>query len=299
MRGSTAPLLSIGHDYTMWEDGNAAAQPQSLSAADQPLSIIKYWIQHCDERHGRSSCTAGGPQSSRSESQQGRRLPGRFIAVGVAGDEMVYLQATDARYSYKWVALSHQWGREGVHQQFCTTKQNIRRHVNGMRVDDLADTYRDAVKVTRDLGCAYLWIDSVCIVQGAGGDFDTQAKLMEQVYSGAYVVLAACRAPGHYGGFLQPRQEKAQVLLDKQGSTQRVCLVEVVDDFQQHVLGSQLYQRAWVLQEHALARRTIYFTDHQVYFECGSGVRCESMTKMTKRVLSGLVKSCETLCCDC
>ncbi|UPK93045.1 hypothetical protein LCI18_003980 [Fusarium solani-melongenae] len=56
---------------------------------------------------------------------------------------------------------------------------------------------------------------------------------------------------------------------------------ETIDDFQQHVLEGELNQRAWVLQEHALARRTVYFTDYQTYFECGNNVHCETMTKMT------------------
>ena len=38
----------------------------------------------------------------------------------------------------------------------------------------------------------------------------------------------------------------------------------------------------WVLQERALARRTIYFAENQTYFECGRGIQCESMTNMHK-----------------
>jgi hypothetical protein len=48
------------------------------------------------------------------------------------------------------------------------------------------------------------------------------------------------------------------------------------------VLGGELHSRGWVLQEHALARRTLFFTEHQTYFECGNGVRCETSTKLSK-----------------
>jgi len=41
-------------------------------------------------------------------------------------------------------------------------------------------------------------------------------------------------------------------------------------------------KRGWVLQERALACRTIYFTAQQTYWECGGGVRCETLTKMSK-----------------
>lgn len=59
-------------------------------------------------------------------------------------------------------------------------------------------------------------------------------------------------------------------------------MCENVDDFDAHALRGYLNSRKWVLQEHALARRTIFFTEHQTYWECGAGVRCETGTKMRK-----------------
>jgi hypothetical protein len=61
-----------------------------------------------------------------------------------------------------------------------------------------------------------------------------------------------------------------------------VYVCESIDNFKEHVLDGALNRRGWVLQEHALARRTVFFTTHQTYFECGRGVRCETMTKMSK-----------------
>jgi hypothetical protein len=61
-------------------------------------------------------------------------------------------------------------------------------------------------------------------------------------------------------------------------------ICENIDDFDRHVLNGHLNKRGWVLQEHALAHRTIFFTEHQTYFECGDGVRCETLTKMSKYV---------------
>jgi hypothetical protein len=55
-----------------------------------------------------------------------------------------------------------------------------------------------------------------------------------------------------------------------------------MDKFQVDVLGGTLNTRAWVLQERALSRRTLHFTDRQTYWECGGGVRCETLTYMRK-----------------
>jgi len=104
---------------------------------------------------------------------------------------------------------------------------------------------------------------------------------MEDVYSGAYCVLAASRVNSHSSGFLRPRNERDYVeLRDENGTSFYIC--ETIDNFNNHVLEGALNQRGWVLQEHALARRTIFFTEHQTYWECGDGVRCETMTKMRK-----------------
>jgi len=142
--------------------------------------------------------------------------------------------------------------------------------------------------VTRHLGLQYLWIDSLCIVQGPGGDFSEEAKRMEHVYSGAHCVLAASRGVGHAAGFLNPRIKRDYVALCQDGATAPFYLTENIDDFNVHVLEGALNQRGWVFQEHALARRTIFFTDHQMYFECGAGVRCETMTLMKNNLAAFL-----------
>lgn len=147
----------------------------------------------------------------------------------------------------------------------------------------LTDTFRHAIDVTRKLGLRHLWIDSLCIVQGPEGDFVTESKRMEDVFSSAYCVVAASSARSQRDGFLVRERKARQVLpLKVQGGTLYVC--RFIDRFDEHVLNSPLSKRGWVLQERALARRTIYFTDWQVYWECGDGVRCETLTKLDKLV---------------
>lgn len=199
--------------------------------------------------------------------------------MGKEGDQSVYLQehiAVDA----EWVALSHQWGPPPY---YFTETSNVNSRKSGIKLADLPRTFRDAVTVTRALQRRYLWIDSICIVQGPGGDFHSESKRMEDVYSGAYCVLAASCATGHNSGFLQSRKARDYVTVCPKGSHDTpVYICESIDNFKDHVLNGALNRRGWVLQEHALARRTIFFTEYQTYFECGRGVRCETMTKMSK-----------------
>jgi hypothetical protein len=161
---------------------------------------------------------------------------------------------------------------------------NMSEHLVGIAFDRLPRTFKDAVLTTRALGIRYLWIDSICIVQGPGGDFNTESRRMEQVFSSAYCVIAASRASGQCGGFLMDRvksSENEYVTFQQRNNT-AYYVSRFLDDFNNDVLQGPLNQRGWVLQERALARRTIYFTDKQTYWECGDGVRCETLTKMNK-----------------
>ncbi len=80
-------------------------------------------------------------------------------------------------------------------------------------------------------------------------------------------------------GIVLDRQE---VVALRQGELSPCYISENIGDFNGHVLEGKLISRGWVLQEDALGRRTVYFTGQQTYFECGEGVRCETMTTMRK-----------------
>ncbi|KAJ4365826.1 hypothetical protein N0V83_008447 [Neocucurbitaria cava] len=197
------------------------------------------------------------------------------------GDNIIRLKETKNQDCGDWVALSYRWGPL---PHFSTTQQNLKEHIAGMEWAKLPLTFKDAIRVTRALGRQYLWIDSICIIQGEDGDFSEESKRMEDVYSGAYCVLAASCATGQKSGFLLPRPKKRKYVAlgsPNEDDDDGIYVCERIENFKDHVSKGALSQRGWVLQEHALARRTIFFTEHQTYWECGDGVRCETMAKMT------------------
>jgi hypothetical protein len=236
------------------------------------LEVIKYWLSNCDKKH---TCKPLKPTVAGIKA----RLPTRLLDVGTHGDEIVRLWATTQKDSGEWIALSHRWG----FQHLSTTPETLQSHLNGIELTALPSTFRDAVIVTRALGRRYLWIDSLCVIQGPGGDFNTEAKRMEDVYSGAYCVIAASCSANHFSGFLKQRKSRSYVGLCREGKGQTPFYVcQTIDNFKDHVLEGELNSRGWVLQEHALARRTLFFTEYQTYFECRNGVRCETSTKLSK-----------------
>jgi hypothetical protein len=78
----------------------------------------------------------------------------------------------------------------GTCSQYATSVNNIEQKVQGIDFECLPPTFRDAVIVTRQLKCQFLWIDSLCIIQGSHSDWAIESAKMQAYYSQAVVTLA-------------------------------------------------------------------------------------------------------------
>lgn len=73
------------------------------------------------------------------------------------------------------------------------------------------------------------------------------------------------RAYKQTDGFLGPRPERDYVTVEQGERASAFYICENIDDFASDILDRHLNKRGWVLQEHALARRTIFFSERQTY----------------------------------
>ena len=254
--------------------------PELLEAGSPAFfKLLKLWLEDCNEKH--SNICRGTDQNT---------LPTRLIDVG--STDLPQLRVIETQETQPkdrcYLALSHPWGDASRFPPFSAYKYDTKgqgRDIDTLKraipYDDLPATFKHAVVCTRALGVRYLWIDSICILQGKDGDFGEEAKHMEEVFSGAYCVLAASRATSQHDGFIGFRPKRKFISM-KQGTEPPFYICEPIDEFSRDVIEGSLNQRGWVLQERALARRTIYFTENQTYFECGNGIRCETMVAMRK-----------------
>jgi hypothetical protein len=216
-------------------------------------------------------------------------MPTRVIDVGDGHTARLFLTDNMSQGAH-YVALSHCWGdvwkdlTEEERDQWSTTRKGVQRKMEGFLVKELPQTFQDAIRVTRELGQRYLWIDSLCIIQGDREDWETESKKMEAVFQNAYYTIAATSAEDSTKGFLHPPEKKeSQYVIVPESSRGKVYIcTSIDDDFNGDVMKGVLNTRAWVLQERALSRRTIHFTKRQTYWECGGGVRCETLTRMKK-----------------
>ncbi|KAL6362608.1 hypothetical protein LRP88_03899 [Fusarium phalaenopsidis] len=266
------PILSM---LTLPRDLNAISGFQiglpelPQPGSDQFFQIIRQWLQDCDEHHGHCQL-AHEP-----------RLPTRLIDLGSLECPLLRLVETrdgEVAHNSKYIALSHRWGDTNKHRPFCTRMtdaggmgHDLESFKTSIPFDQVPQTFRDAIQTTRRLGVRYLWIDSLCIIQGDDGDFGTEAKRMEDVFSCAYCVIAASRASNQREGFLRERPQRRSLATHQAGSASgrgdTLYICEAIDDFGRQVLDGALNRRGWVLQERALARRTVYFADTQTNME--------------------------------
>ncbi|KAH7061846.1 heterokaryon incompatibility protein-domain-containing protein [Paraphoma chrysanthemicola] len=274
--GSEGPrILRLGSapEYSAGAGGNLPISFPALPEAGSPtyFALLRAWLRWCDGSH---NCTRYNAKSKAV-------LPSRLLDIGDRDLEILRLFCPKKKDGVKYAALSHCWGQltHENKRQFCTTDDNIKDRLKGFTFSELPKTFRDAIRVTRELGIQYLWIDSLCIIQENQKDWEHEAKRMEGVYASAYCTIAATSAVDSNAGFLE-RNDSNKYVHVEDTSGRRFYVSTDIDDFDNDVENARLNKRAWVMQERVLSRRTIHFTANQVYFECGEGVSCENFTTL-------------------
>ena len=245
------------------------------AGSPEQFAFLNSLTRKCDESH---NC-----MTAQNYSESLAKVPTRLIDVGRddAGPIRLVLTGEEPAAKGPYIALSHCWGELSPEQRFCTYRNNINGRKAYIAYDELPPNFQDAVRVTRGLNICYLWIDSLCIVQDDPDDWSTEAGRMEDVFSHAYCTIAASSAVSSLIGFLG-RGRPRDVIKLSTPTGEPLYLAENIDDFRADVETSVLSSRGWVLQERALSRRTIYFTSTQVYWECGDGVICETLSQLQK-----------------
>lgn len=239
------------------------------------FELLRAWLKHCDTTH---SC-------NKSDADFQGPAPTRLIYVGHTDEEVLFLYHPEQGEGVKYTALSHRWGEQPPTEadpKFCTTADNVNAPKDGFKISELPRTFQDAVRVTRELGIKYLWIDSLCIMQWNAEDWKREAARMEDVFASAYCTIAATSAADSNAGFLAEHRSTGYVRIHDTAGNQ-VCVCIHMDNFEEDVERAELNKRAWVMQERVLAKRTIHFSANQTYWECGEGVYCENLTMMKRQ----------------
>jgi hypothetical protein len=150
----------------------------------------------------------------------------------------------------------------------------------GFMIDDIPATFRDAVLVTQTLGVQYLWIDSLCIIQGDKADLAQELSMMGDVYANSYVTITGANISDDTLSFLKERPFDSTLLriVSNQGNVAEVYLQnydsrsrffdQIINNPFKSFATEPLDHRAWALQERYLPRRVLYFGTPQIIWRC-------------------------------
>lgn len=174
----------------MWPAFGVAKHLVQHLDLDSCMDAIQLWVRECTDSHDR--CKSHSPKA----------LPARLLDV-MAGVDLIKLVDIATQEPRSYTTLSHCWGNPK--DPLTTTKATRRRRLNGILLEELPQTFLDAVLITRKLGVQYLWIDALCIVQDETLDWEAQSAKMADIYSGSYLTISALHSPNSRSGCFSPR----------------------------------------------------------------------------------------------
>ncbi|EWZ86176.1 serine/threonine protein kinase [Fusarium oxysporum f. sp. lycopersici MN25] len=265
------PILSLFSDpaYNSDDLGSVQVGYPTLSPPESPerYRLFQKWLYVCDNEHGhaRDACSGGCAV----------QMPTRLIYVGESSEHLEDIK--DSGF-LRYLALSHCWGGS---TSLSTLTSNIDKFRSEIPHEQLPINFQEAIKVTRALKIPYLWIDSLCIIQDDPEDWRREAARMGQVFSNAYCTIAATSAAASNEGFLTPKLNSALSATLKTPEGGLLHISEFMENCNRDLESAPLNTRGWVMQERALSRRTLHFTKTQVYWECGNGLHCERLFKLS------------------
>jgi hypothetical protein len=131
--------------------------------------------------------------------------PSRLLDVGGCSTGKIKLIQTrsDGDDTYSYAALSYRWGNKPTFKRLLPA--SVKSFEEGVLIEELALTFRDAIAFTQKLGLQYLWIDALCIIQDSSAEWHKEASQMDKVYGNSLINIAATSSTDAEGGLFKER----------------------------------------------------------------------------------------------
>ena len=202
-------------------------------------------------------------------------LPTRLVDVGqLNGSSLPRLCSGDECRCFggRYLALSYCWGDV---LPLRTLQSNIEQMMEGIKWDILPLTFQDAICLTRKLGIRHIWIDALCIIQDDKVDWEREASTMGAVYSQAICTIVAHASSSCHDGIIKTRDPLITTpptlrLSHRRRRSVSVTFYPKIPSLNTLEGESPHAARGWTLQERELSSRVLYFTSHQVIWQCYS-----------------------------
>jgi hypothetical protein len=237
--------------------------------AQDNIARARGWINTCLQEH-----TACRDFQANTVDQTER--PTRVLEI--VSEQLVRLKCDMATSEYNYLALSHMWGKNQKYQ-IRLVQSKLQDFQANIPWDQLSDIYREAIRITRELGYRYLWIDSLCIIQDSSDDWDYESRRMSIVYGNCVCNIAYLFPPG---GAPRPRDDPRTwnpCIIQLATTSQCGAYVRHPSDQWRLAIPEEkqdwliqrdwpLFSRAWTFQEYLLAPRTLLYGHKNLMFQC-------------------------------
>jgi len=267
--------LVLVHPGNLWGPAPHFLGRLLTSLEGDKEKLISDWIAMCD-KHG-DNCRV-----SHSPHLEELRQESYFGVVDVRKGRM---RLCPLPAGQPYAALSYTWGIQEVgREHFKATKDNIEELMTEGGVDHIYDqlptTIRDAMRLVGRLGYTYLWVDSLCILQGDEHVWELNARSMDVVYGNAALTICAADGEDANAGLLalSPTQSRfthhAKQVVEDYSPDLRLMVSYPSETYIQR---SKWNTRAWTFQERILSKRCLVFTAGRVYFQCRNSQMSEDI----------------------
>ncbi|KAM5359724.1 hypothetical protein ACJZ2D_014251 [Fusarium nematophilum] len=237
------------------------------SGSDLALDRASKWLAHCVE------------YDDECEPPDKSFKPRRLLWVGTSGDPFLVKPHEPVPYA----CLSYCWGPD-VDDVLRTTRKSLQSHLMKIPVASLPAAIQDAITVSRGLKIAYLWVDSLCIVQDDQAEWLQEASLMSEIYLNSHLTIAAIEpasCKSHFLGmqrFGEPgwqRYATAKTSLAPDGSEVGFFIRPGMKEYFNQDERSSMDRRAWCLQESVMPNRRLCFNGNEMMWQCHCRQICE------------------------
>jgi hypothetical protein len=234
-------------------------QPPVHTSDSVVAQLVRSWLENCCHTH--TSC---------SLDQDNTYRPPRLLHTTPSALKLV--EGVQCPEGSGWVTLSHCWGRNPT---FLRLKDsNLSEFQKSVPINDIPQTFRDAIVLCERIGAEFLWIDSLCILQeGAGSkqDWLHHANAMRAIYRNAQLNISADWAESSTGGLFKSRHpahiERPAVTF-RAGPLEGRWILTWDTEFGPLSSDSPLRKRGWVVQERLLSSRLVRFCGDYVRWHC-------------------------------
>ncbi|CVK98890.1 related to protein TOL [Fusarium mangiferae] len=262
--------LDYGIVYTpTWTDLSVVSFQPYLASRDYPcrekaIDKIKGWIDTCEAEHDHCA------------QQHSTGLPKRVLKIANDNISLYISQKKDVpTEDQRYVALSYRWGND---LPLKLTQNTLGDFIKGYPISKLPDTLQDAVRISRNLGFKFIWIDALCIVQDDENDWVEQSALMADIYQHSSLNLCAADSAGCGSGMVEmaaPHLMEITTAVTQSADTgSRETVVLVGGPISTAIIDWDrcgLLSRGWVFQEGLCSPRGLYVSRrHGLFWDCGA-----------------------------